>query len=287
MRGGSAVRRLSRSIASAIPEAVKRPIRPVYDRLLGVARPPEPDSAPAPQRPAVALGTFGGFEIMYRPGTADERVLAHSFDADIFLTGMPEYRPGEADVVVEVGAHIGTFAVLIASRVPRGRVYAVEACGESYALCRANAALNRLDHVDVSHLALADRAGTCTLFYGPGNWDHSTVASWSGEGETVPSDTLESFMSAKAIDRCDFMKFNCEGAEFPILLSTPLHVLERVSMMLVLYHCDLYRERSEEALLEHLGRAGFRTEVRERTERRGWIIATRRAARTPSTGSLE
>jgi len=72
------------------------------------------------------------------------------------------------------------------------------------------------------------------------------------------------------------MKLNCEGAEFPILLSTKSNVLNRFQTILVLYHCDLWRPNTENDLITHLESSGFRCVIRNRSTNRGWIIATQR-----------
>jgi len=90
-------------------------------------------------------------------------------------------------------------------------------------------------------LALLDKVGTCTLHYDSGNWGHSVVSRLSLKHETVECCTLERFLETHEIEGCDFVKFNCEGAEFPILMSSNRDVLRRIRKMLVLYHCDLWR----------------------------------------------
>jgi hypothetical protein len=47
-------------------------------------------------------------------------------------------------------------------------------------------------------------------------------------------------------------------------------------MMLVLYHCDLWEKNSEEDLVSHLQASGFECTIRNRSEKRGWIVATNR-----------
>ncbi len=73
------------------------------------------------------------------------------------------------------------------------------------------------------------------------------------------------------------MKFNCEGAEFKILLSTPVALLEKVDKILILYHLDLANDMSTEPLISHLKSAGFYTEIRQERgdKERGWLIAVR------------
>ena len=256
--------RLIRSLAArSLPEAVKRKIRPLYNTLFQNRR--------AAGR--VAIMNAGGYEVAFRPGTVDEAVIGHSFANDIFFSGVPEYVPNDDDVIIDVGSHIGTFALLAASKVPRGRVYAIEACKESFDLLRINIALNRVDTIDAEHIALSDNDGQTFLFHTDDNWGHSIVAQNGSHGESVACEALSSFVQRRGIERCAFMKMNCEGAEFRIILGASMEVLSRFDTILVLYHCDLAGNCSERALLEHLNSAGFATSIRERTEQRGWIIA--------------
>jgi FkbM family methyltransferase len=148
------------------------------------------------------IDCFNSFEVAYRQGTADESVLKHSFDHDIFFSGVPEYQPSEKDVIIDVGAHIGTFAVWAASKVPRGAVHAIEACQDTYNFLRINAALNRMGNLSTHHLALSDRQGTSTLYYDTGNWGHSVVRRQSNRSETVECCTLEEFFRVAGITKC-------------------------------------------------------------------------------------
>lgn len=224
----------------------------------------------------LAIDQFGDFEIAYREGTADEEVLSHSFEDDIFFSGVPEYHPEPHHVIIDVGAHIGTFSILAASKVPEGKVYAIEASEESFSYLRVNVALNGLDNVEVSHLALAGRKGRAVLHHDKeGNWGHSITRRLSDQGEEVKADTLGNYMAAKGIERCDFMKLNCEGAEFPILMTASTEVLRRFERMLVLYHCNLVEEYTLEDLLDRLQACGFSTQIRNQfqDDQCGWIIA--------------
>lgn len=218
---------------------------------------------------------FGEFRVAYRGDTADEKVLAHSFANDIFFARVPEFRPGKDAVIIDVGAHIGTFALLAASLAKDGHVFAIEASLETCNYLKVNVALNSALPFSVFHLALADHDGEVTLHHDCRNWGHSITRKWSARGETVRSMTLTGFMQAQVIDHVDFIKFNCEGAEFPILMTTPLETLRKVGMMLVLYHLDLVARRSLAELLDKLTQAGFKTDLRHQKRHRGWIVARR------------
>lgn len=254
-----------RAIADRLPRRLKRIVGPWYRRI-GRRTNDKPSS--------LGIGTFGGFDVAFRKNTADERVIKASFDNDIFFSDLPEYQPADGDVIIDIGAHIGTFALLLSSKVGSGTVYAVEASQDSFNFLRINVALNRCANISIHHSAIADKEGTCTLYHDTGNWGHSTVKKLSDSSESVESCTLSAFLGRNHIDECQFMKLNCEGGEFPILLSTPPEVLKRIRTILVLYHCDLWNNNSEEDLVSHLSSSGFRCAIRNRTSKRGWIIAT-------------
>lgn len=267
--------RSSNTAGAKILENIKVLIRPFYRSIQQFADWLTPDKPSS-----LALGTFDGFTLAYRKGTADELVVKHSFDNDIFFAGVPEYHPAETDTIIEIGAHIGTFSILAATKVPRGRVYAIEPSEDSANYLHINVALNRCDNVSVHQVAISDQGGTANLYHDTGTWGHSTVMAYSEASETVPATSLSAFMDANHIDHCDFMKLNCEGAEFPILLGSPKEILGRFEMMLVLYHCDLWQRNTEEDLLAHLASAGFHCTIRNKTNTRGWIIAARDRQKT-------
>ena len=253
-------------ISALVPKSFKRKIRPLYylvffrNKLLASS--------------VLEIGCFSGFQVAYRKGSADESVIEHSFEHDIYFSRVSEYKPADDHVIMDIGAHIGTFSLLAALKVPHGRVYAIEACKESYNLLRINNRLNNVNNIDVTHLALADRSGTCTLYHDLDNRGHTICRPITGFGEIVQSDTLTNYMETKGISKCHFIKLNCEGAEFPILLSTQANVLQRFGIILVLYHCDIASNYTEQKLVSHLHSSGFDTAIRYRTSERGWIIAT-------------
>jgi FkbM family methyltransferase len=225
----------------------------------------------------IRIQRCGEFEIVVRENTADEEVLKESFDKDLFFAGVPQYLPQEDDLIIDVGAHIGTFSLLASLKVPRGRVFAIEASRDTYTLLRINVGLNRRDNVTPCHVALMGHDGTAKLSFDSGNWGHSTVATLSALSEDVPAESLSAFLNRNEIGRCAFMKMNCEGSEFPILLGATPETLSRFGVILVLYHCDLWQFNSHTDLVSHLEHAGFSVEVRAESPQRGWLICSARS----------
>jgi FkbM family methyltransferase len=218
-----------------------------------------------------------GFEISYRPGTADEDVLDHSFHNDIFMGSIPEYKPTASDIVIDVGAHIGTFSLLLSRVITQGKIFAVEASAETFLHLENNILGNNLRQVVPCHLALSDHNGTARLYHDlhAGNWGHSLTAQLSDEWELVQCESLEQFFDRRGVTCCNLLKLNCEGAEFRILLNAPVELLKRIRHLLVLYHEDLERSHTLSELQAHLQSAGFLVRLRHNTGARGWMICLR------------
>jgi FkbM family methyltransferase len=246
---------------SAIKLAARKVLSPFARKILG-------------QQEWVSLNCreVNGLSVVHRRCHADEETI-DQMSNDIFLAAIPEYIPRRGDIILDVGAHIGSFAMNAAAQ--GATVYAVEARRETFELLQINARINRLTSIRPHHLALSDRDGTCQLYYSwSGNWGDSIVDETTVGSETVACQTLTSFMDGQGIARCDLLKSNCEGAEFRLLLSTPEAVLARIRRMIVLYHCDLDKSQTPEALVSHLRQSGFSTRLSNQDSHRGWIIAT-------------
>jgi len=242
---------------------VKKALTPVARKILGQ---PEPNE--------LELAEVAGFTVVHRKCVPDEQILRNQLAVDHFLPAVPGYTPAPGHVVIDLGAHIGSFAMIVGKT--GAVVHAIEARRETFNLLRINAKMNRLDNVHPHRVALSDRDGECELYYSwMGNWGDSIVEVTTVGSETVPCQTLTHFMADQGIQHCDLLKSNCEGGEFRILLSTAPEVLARIGRMIVCYHCDKEQQMTEDALLRHLELAGFRNHIINREPARGWIVALR------------
>ena len=210
------------------------------------------------------------FKFYYRANTADDLQL--NYNQNMFF--IPEYNIEPNDIVIDIGSHIGTFAVPMAHRIPEGKIYAIEARKETFDILRKNIVLNDLHNVSVHNIALTNFKGSTKLYYAPynQNWGDS-ITNISKESEIVKTNTLGKFMQENEIDHCNFMKINCEGAEFEIILSSSKKTLKKIKLLLILYHSDFNKNHSEKKLIDYLRECDFEVSVRNKSEKRGWIIA--------------
>ncbi|MFN8581060.1 MAG: FkbM family methyltransferase [Gemmatimonadaceae bacterium] len=183
-------------------------------------------------------------------------VPGSSWAADVldeFARGMYDIRsltfaPG--DTVVDVGAHIGGVSVILATLRPDIRIFAYEPSSSNYAMLVANLEANAITNVTPVRQAVMGKPGTLTLTWAPHATAGSTVglppaaraareaSGWSSE--TVDCVTLDDVFREHGIDRCSWLKLDCEGAEWGIMAET--QVLERIDRISLELHLPASRQ---------------------------------------------
>jgi FkbM family methyltransferase len=139
------------------------------------------------------------------------------------LTMLP---PGAT--VLDLGAHIGSFAILAARLRSDVTIHSYEPASENYRLLRENIVLNGVqDRVVTCRAAVSDADGLVQLRVG-GPTDAFAVAAESIERvnddrsiEEVPARALHSILRDVGTERLDLLKMDGEGSEYAVLESSP------------------------------------------------------------------
>lgn len=168
------------------------------------------------------------------------------------------------DVVVDVGANIGIFTLFAALRTS-GAIHAFEPFPGNAEYLERNLRQNGFGRVVVHRAAVNDVAGSARLYLseiGGGHllFDHNNQGSLD-DWVDVTAITLEQILEEERLERIDFLKLDCEGAEGAILETTPRSCLRRVRQIAMEFHDNVSRldHSTMEALLLE---AGFRTQLR-------------------------
>jgi FkbM family methyltransferase len=143
----------------------------------------------------------------------------------------------KGSVVVDIGANIGTFAIY-AARSGAALVYAYEPSRESFELLCKNIDANRLrDRVNVFRTAVTDKEGDTVAFPIESSPENSIGADQdSGNCDIVPTTTLSAILAAHQLDAVDCAKIDCEGAEYAIVLESPVQVWDGIREIKMEYH---------------------------------------------------
>jgi FkbM family methyltransferase len=162
------------------------------------------------------------------------------------------------DVVVDMGAHIGGFAIRAARLAQEGQVYAYEASSKNFAVLAENRKLNNLGNLYIENSAVSDQRGSLP-FYTPSDNRilGSLLQNTSSFVETVPTKTFSDIIAEHTINQIDFLKIDVEGAEFDILFANPDETLSRTRKIVMEFHEFKDNNQSHHDLVNLLNSHGF------------------------------
>ena len=178
----------------------------------------------------------------FRPGTNDRLIYEGIYERNEYNLPLSF---NQSNLVVDIGAHIGVFSFLALER-GAGTVYAVEAHPENYqmAVQHLKTGLEQ-GRVDLRWGAVWRSDEASTVLYHSGfkrgfNHPHPGIdintgagnVIFGGTGEevpTIPFDELLWEVTQQGERRVRCLKIDCEGAEWPILLTSKhLHLIDDI-----------------------------------------------------------
>ena len=166
--------------------------------------------------------------------------------------------------IIDIGAGLGDFAVSVAKAHPHSIVYAYEPFPESYALLQENLQLNQIKNVKTFAQAIGAQTGSMQLHAVSSEAvQQSTVAPLTGgEAIQVQSIALGDALAALKLTRCDYLKMDCEGAEYGVFFNTDPETLSKIDRICLEYH-DGVTEHSHDDLASFFEQNGFEVDCTE------------------------
>lgn len=142
-------------------------------------------------------------------------------------------------IVLDIGAGLGDFAVHVAKQHEHATLYAFEPFPASFALLQENLQLNDVANVQAFPSAVCAHAGQTCLYIASEAVAHSAVQQPNVPVENsiqVTSTTLNQVFDQFDISVCDYVKMDCEGTEYEILLGMDTQTLHKIRHLCLEYH---------------------------------------------------
>ncbi|MBS3055447.1 MAG: FkbM family methyltransferase [Candidatus Aenigmarchaeota archaeon] len=201
--------------------------------------------------------TRDGIRLIFRKATTD-----HSIINDIFARkSYDKFSPIQNGfTVIDIGANIGAFSIYAASK--GAVVYSYEPEKENFKLLNKNISLNHgKEKIHPFNLAVGGKSGLTSLFISKENvGGHSIFPSPKLESkQNVRITTLTDILRGKRIEKCDFLKLDCEGAEYDILFKITKNMLAKIKRIGMEYH--RIKGRNYKDMIKFLGENGFKVEA--------------------------
>jgi len=209
------------------------------------------------------------------------KIRVHSTDlmafTNVWLVGdyaKPGFEIGDNDTIIDIGSHIGLFALYAFQYCKKGRIFCFEPVKENYELLLTNLQMNNVKNVFPFQTAISDKKSSSTIYLSQDDSGHSMYIPSSREME-VKTTTLKDVMDENKINGCDLIKLDCEGAEYDIINSLPEEYFRRIRKIVMEYHFADSKPALIKNLIDKLRTLSYSIQLRNLTKEMGLLFAKR------------
>ncbi len=213
-----------------------------------------------------------GVKMRLRPDTDDLTIVKSNFVTKHYFRDFVPIR--KESIVVDVGAHIGSFSIMASRRAQR--VLAFEPEPSNFQMLKRNVELNLCKNISIFEMAVSGRGGYQEIHIdGKGSTGSHSLYQGIRTAEKkrrVQTVSLDEMIKKEGLSRIDFLKLDCEGAEHEILREIRFETAARIRGMAMETH-----RVSDTSLIDIPGRLrelGFEVKI----EHRGGYVYAWRAA---------
>ena len=189
------------------------------------------------------------------------------FFDQVYLQGIPKsFFQKEELTIVDIGANVGFFSLFMLFRHPKAKVYAFEPMPYNFNQLAQYKVEAKLDNLFPVNKAVAGASEKLTLNYG-GNGSFTTMASifshqHKGRTLKVEATTLLQITEEHQLSTIDFIKLDCEGAEYTILYNTPPELFRKIKAMGIETHPGQEARENAGALADFLLQQGYHIKIK-------------------------
>ena len=181
----------------------------------------------------VIFETRSGLKIKIRVNSTDLMALTHVWMIQEYSGD--DFPISNDDVIIDVGAHIGLFALFASQFCKNGKIFCYEPIKENYKILIENIEMNQIQNIFPNNLAVTKETSRVKIFLNDDQSGHSMFIQNKNFVE-VDSKSLSDIFIDNGIKECDFLKLDCEGAEYEIVESLSSDLFTKINKTAIEYH---------------------------------------------------
>ena len=218
----------------------------------------------------VIFKTKTGLRIKIRVRSTDLMALTNVWMINEY--DVEDFEINTNDTVIDIGAHIGLFSLLVSQLCKTGKILSFEPVSENFDLLVSNLKLNHIKNILPFNMAVSKNSGRLDLFLNNDQSAHS-IFSKSSESISAESTSLQKIFDENKISSCKLLKLDCEGAEYQIIDSLPSEYLDKIQNIVMEYHLADTKPELVKSLILKIKNAGFKIKTRPHHNDMGFLIA--------------
>lgn len=184
-------------------------------------------------------------------------ILSDIFQKREYADYFPFY---EDSVILDFGGHFGYFSLFAWKNSGNAsRIFVFEPDPKNFQILSKN-----IENTPIVafQMGVSETTGTAKLFLG-NSTNHSLIHDYklnlnAKEFVTIETISLKDIFEKNNLEKVDFVKMDCEGAEYEIILNSPSEVLQKISTFSIEFHDMQIKEKTAARLIEKLMQSGFK-----------------------------
>jgi len=143
--------------------------------------------------------------------------------------------------IIDIGAHYGYFSIFAhLNTSSESKIISVEPNKNNFVNLQKNIKDCKISNIDILNFAVGGKNGTTKLYKGQ-NPNHSIIEDYKLANEKtsyqeIEVKTLEQIIKENNINKIDFLKIDCEGAEYSIFENTSKEIFEKITTISMEFH---------------------------------------------------
>ena len=186
-----------------------------------------------------------------------------------------KFHINKNDIIIDIGAHIGLFSLLVSKSCSDGKIFSFEPIQENFNLLVDNLKSNKLNNVFPFNLAVAKNTSDVKLFLDNDDSAHSIFGK-DTNFVSVKAISLQKIFDENDINFCKILKLDCEGAEYEIIDSLPDKYFDKIENIIIEYHLADSKPELVKNLIMKIKNAGFKITTRPHYNDMGFLIAEKK-----------
>ena len=218
----------------------------------------------------VIFETRSGLKIKIRVNSTDLMAFTHVWMIQEYSDD--NFSINNDDVIIDVGAHIGLFALFASQFCKNGKIFCYEPIKENYKILIENIEMNQIQNIFPNNLAVTKETSRVKIFLNDDQSGHSMFIQNKNFVE-VDSKSLSDIFIDNGIKECDFLKLDCEGAEYEIIESLPSDLFTKINKTAIEYHMVDTKPELLEQLINKFKQFSFSVHTRSLFADIGFLFA--------------
>lgn|SRR3989338_5069093 len=179
----------------------------------------------------------------------------------------------ENPIIIDIGAHIGTFSIYAMKKVPTVTIYSFEPHPDNYELLLKNIRMNGFERsIKPFRFAIFNKNGKLNLYFRKRYTAGCTlIKEKDNEHVKVKCITIKDIFDSNRIEMCDLLKIDCEGSDYKIIVSIPKNYFKKIKSI----HAEFHTKKELELMSKVLQNNNFKTDMKWFTKDYGNIYAQR------------